>query len=310
MNDYKLHPLVEQDTPYDAADFTKLVNSIREKGQLEPCWVWQGQIIDGGNRFRACQELGVEVRVVEIDAETEDQAIELAEHHNDIRRHRTPEDRKFRAAEIAKYLDKLPPRPQNDRKSAVNGDRRQNNAAARASTIMGVSQRGVEQALRVMEKAPHLVPKVKSGEMSLHAAEREVKARSAPTAQVVIDSTPRDAIGVRLPNKNIEAVFVEAGAFNEAAATLRLLKKSLQNAIENSPAALYMRAQTVEIELQNVIEHLTQSVPYAVCPYCGGEGTDKHCQGKGWVSKLVFSQAPETMRRAMEARAKKEKAGA
>lgn len=37
--------------------------------------------------------------------------------------------------------------------------------------------------------------------------------------------------------------------------------------------------------------------PYAVCPYCGGDGC-KPCHGQGWVNKSTYTMAPKEMPRA------------
>ena len=49
-----IFPLLEGD------EFQALKTDIAEQGQLDPIWVYQNQILDGRNRYRACQELGIE----------------------------------------------------------------------------------------------------------------------------------------------------------------------------------------------------------------------------------------------------------
>lgn len=41
-------------------EFKTFVDDIRANGLHEPIWTWQGQIIDGRNRYNACIELGIE----------------------------------------------------------------------------------------------------------------------------------------------------------------------------------------------------------------------------------------------------------
>ena len=50
-----------------ADEYAALVEDMRRNGQRESIWTYQGKIIDGRNRYRACQELGIEPRVREWD---------------------------------------------------------------------------------------------------------------------------------------------------------------------------------------------------------------------------------------------------
>ena len=45
------------------AEYTALCNSIREHGQVHPIIVFQGQVLDGWQRYRALSELGIDPRI-------------------------------------------------------------------------------------------------------------------------------------------------------------------------------------------------------------------------------------------------------
>jgi hypothetical protein len=49
-----LFPLLE------GKDFEDFKADIATNGQRDDVWTWQGKIIDGRNRARACEDLGVE----------------------------------------------------------------------------------------------------------------------------------------------------------------------------------------------------------------------------------------------------------
>src|SRR5262245_34547412 len=49
-----LFPLMEGE------EFEKLKADMRAHGQRDAIWTFRGQIIDGRNRYRACQALGIE----------------------------------------------------------------------------------------------------------------------------------------------------------------------------------------------------------------------------------------------------------
>ena len=46
-------------------EYDRLVDDIRDNGLLDPIITYQGNIIDGRNRYRACLDAGVEARFME-----------------------------------------------------------------------------------------------------------------------------------------------------------------------------------------------------------------------------------------------------
>ena len=58
-----LFPLITGD------EFVELKSNIKERGLLNPVITLNGKILDGRNRFRACKEVGVEVKTVEYDGD-------------------------------------------------------------------------------------------------------------------------------------------------------------------------------------------------------------------------------------------------
>jgi ParB-like nuclease domain len=61
-----LFPLLEVESP----EFGELVQDIREHGLLQPIVLCDGKILDGRNRYRACQHAGVEPRYEEWSGES------------------------------------------------------------------------------------------------------------------------------------------------------------------------------------------------------------------------------------------------
>lgn len=57
---YELHPLCTLFPRLAGAEFSALCNDIRENGLRNPIVLHNGMILDGGNRYRACIESGVE----------------------------------------------------------------------------------------------------------------------------------------------------------------------------------------------------------------------------------------------------------
>jgi ParB-like chromosome segregation protein Spo0J len=89
----KLFPLLEGE------EFLQLVNSIRKNGQRETIKVFGGKILDGRNRYRACNELGIKPQLCFLSPDTN--ALEYVLDANLHRRHLTNNERAFVAASAA-----------------------------------------------------------------------------------------------------------------------------------------------------------------------------------------------------------------
>jgi hypothetical protein len=62
IGNHEVHPAAEKISRYDELRFRMLVDDIRDKGLLVPIVLYQGKILDGRHRYRACIEAGVEPR--------------------------------------------------------------------------------------------------------------------------------------------------------------------------------------------------------------------------------------------------------
>ena len=57
------HPFADVFPILEGDAFQALEKDIEARGQQEPIWVYEGKILDGRNRYRACQRLGREPKV-------------------------------------------------------------------------------------------------------------------------------------------------------------------------------------------------------------------------------------------------------
>lgn len=79
-------------------DLAKMAENIKERGQLLPITSYEGKILDGRNRYRACELAGVEPRIEEY---TGDDPLGLIASLNDHRRHDTENERALVGARMA-----------------------------------------------------------------------------------------------------------------------------------------------------------------------------------------------------------------
>lgn len=86
----KRHPLSAAFPDMDPTDFASLVADIEKNGLREHGWVFEGMILDGWHRYRACEESGVRFRWEQYDGTD---PIGFVRSRNLERRHLTPSQR-------------------------------------------------------------------------------------------------------------------------------------------------------------------------------------------------------------------------
>jgi N6-adenosine-specific RNA methylase IME4 len=164
-----IFPLMSADE-YDA-----LKLDIARNGQREPVWTWQDKIIDGRNRWRACEELGIIPQRREWDGNGSLVAFVVS--LNLHRRHLTSSQR----ATVA--VDMLPMLEAEARERQAHGQTAPGKtltekfqqassgmAAAQAAEIVGTNAHYVADAKKLKAESPEVYEQVRSGELPLNRA--------------------------------------------------------------------------------------------------------------------------------------------
>ena len=160
----KAHPYADILPLLEGEAFDALVADIRANGLLEPITIHDGMILDGRNRYRACEAAGVEPRFIEFDG---DDPLAFVLSLNLHRRHLSESQRAMVAAEIATLGRGAP------KKSAI----RRNISQPEAAKRLNVSGRSLQRAAVVRDHAiPELADAVREDRIPLAVAEKLARA--------------------------------------------------------------------------------------------------------------------------------------
>lgn len=94
------HPLADLFPLIQGDEFDELVASIRKDGLLQPIMLFDGMILDGRNRYRACKEAGVEPHFERMDGASEDDIRAYVRAANICRRSLTTSQRAMIIAQL------------------------------------------------------------------------------------------------------------------------------------------------------------------------------------------------------------------
>jgi ParB-like chromosome segregation protein Spo0J len=98
---YEPHPLSAMFPPISEDDFAKLVDDVKANGLHQPIVRYQGKILDGNNRQRACDQAGIKPKFADFDGD-DAQAQAYVISANIHRRHLSPEQRREIIATLLK----------------------------------------------------------------------------------------------------------------------------------------------------------------------------------------------------------------
>ena len=165
---YPIHPAADAFPMIGSGALTELSQDIRKNGLLEPVKLWQGQILDGRNRSKACEIACVEPRYEEVVTSDPVAYVISANIH---RRHLTTQQRAAVGAELAN-MTKQDTLKQNT--TDVSNDTTEKVSTQQAADMMDVSKASVDRAKKRMKDDPAAHEAAKRGE--------KVKAQKKPKA--------------------------------------------------------------------------------------------------------------------------------
>ena len=196
----EFHPAANLFPLIEGEDFAALCEDLKRNGQLEDIVIYQGMILDGRNRFRACDHIGIEPRFKEWGGECGSPTRYVLS-INMQRRHLTASQKAavglgalpMLEAEAAERKRESLKGNENARRSQQEeslweeGENDERNpalivsepksakASNEAASIVGCSPRYVEDAKAIARVSPELLEEVRQGRLTIPQAKREIK---------------------------------------------------------------------------------------------------------------------------------------
>jgi ParB-like chromosome segregation protein Spo0J len=152
--EYEFHPLANlfPMLDKDSRSFKGLVEDIKANRQYEPIWLLDGKILDGRNRYNACQQLGKEVVARDYIG---DDPIGFVLSSNLHRRHLNVSQRAMVAAKLTSL-------------ELGANQHSEGTSIEVAAKLLNVGRASVERARQVLAKGdPSLIEAVEQGETSV-----------------------------------------------------------------------------------------------------------------------------------------------
>lgn len=177
MQNIPFHPIADIFPLILGSEFAELKDDIRTNGVREPIWMYEGKILDGRNRFRACQEVGAKPSFKEYLGDSPASFVISLNMH---RRHLTASQKAAVGVEFLPYLEaeakvrQMGTLKQNaDTVPAKLPERDKGDARDKAAELVSVSPRYVSDAKRIKNESPENFEKIKSGEKTIAEVNRE-----------------------------------------------------------------------------------------------------------------------------------------
>ena len=179
------HTIAALVPPMSEEEYQVLKADIEAHGLLEPITLFEGKVLDGRHRLRACEELGVEPRLRDLPEGLDPLEFVLSE--NLHRRHLSSDQRAAVAVEAEAFRrereaarerqvalagtrpNMVPDLPQSFGEGSTKHERE---SSHRIAKIVGTNRQYVSDAQRLKERAPEVFKSLKAGRVSIPLARR------------------------------------------------------------------------------------------------------------------------------------------
>lgn len=221
---YATHALADLIPAMSDEEYERLRGDIAANGLLDPITLYEGQVLDGRHRLRACEDTGVDPR---FDSYEGDSPAQFVLSHNLHRRHLSVSQRAMVATDFLPHLEEEAKDRQGKRTDLTLGsddhkvDRMygRNKSSVIAGEAVGVSGTVVRRAKRVVENDPELAQLVREGQVTVNAAHEIVRTR--PDVQRRDGKQPENG---HVSMRSVQRIASQANALATAVGAVNLTK--------------------------------------------------------------------------------------
>ncbi|MCG7945833.1 MAG: ParB/RepB/Spo0J family partition protein [Candidatus Thiodiazotropha taylori] len=228
MNNIPFHEIANIFPLIHGKEFVELKEDIKQNGCIEPIVLYEGQILDGRNRFRACQEVGVQPEYIDYEGD------DPLSHVISLNIHRRHLDESQRAMVGAKIANLEQGKYHGNQHEKLPANLRGAQTQAQAADLMQVSERSVNKAKKVQkEGAEELIEAVEEGQVSVSAAANIIDLPKLEQAKLAEQGKPAviDAGKKRMKkipqNKNIQQFLKAIGILSNLVASPEIMFKAM-----------------------------------------------------------------------------------
>lgn len=212
----ELHPLCTLFPRLAGAEFEALKADIVANGQHEPITVYEGLVLDGGNRYRACIEAGIEPKTKPFTGADPVSFVLSANLH---RRHLMPGQHAIIVSRAQDWAS-----AQAVGRPGKSGNVAALNTVADRAARSGASERTQRMADKVARQSPELAKQVAHGEITLPRALEQLAPKPAAAAQRA------PAAGADAPEEGPDDLYDQAAAIvlQHRRASISLVQRHLR----------------------------------------------------------------------------------
>lgn len=300
-----IHPICLAIPEMQPEEFASLIESIKENGYDagEPVVRFEGMILDGRHRWRACEQLRFPLPPVQDFKGDTSAAVRFVERRNLRRRNLTASQRAMAAAALLPFHEQVATSRQAGSR-AMPGQRigkaperipgpMRGEAREHAARAAGTNPRYVSDAKRIATEAPEVAERVRKGEITIPEAKRISKAPpppgAAPAARV-------DEAGRPVTVPEVAAILDRVPELHELVNAVHALRRKVAD-LRDDPLGAELRIQQIEADLKNAVNAIRFAFPFTTCPnFPNCENGCHICSGRRWVTKEVWNRIPAEQR--------------
>jgi len=175
MTHYKFHELANIFPMLEGDELDALRTDMDANGQINKIILYQGKVLDGRNRYRVCEMLGIEPETIVYPG---DDPIGLVLSQNIHRRHLTVSQRTSLAVECRQLsstfgrgdIDSTQENTIQNEISGKTGNVTGHPTQATVAKVFGMSESNVRRAEKLQQHAPETFQRVRQGELELNTA--------------------------------------------------------------------------------------------------------------------------------------------